>query len=155
MLLRREFGPASCRVFNRYPAGESAKTSGVLLFPGKKWLLNSGCWPLNRLAQLQASLHSQQPVPSPWFSRAGSAADGSVAASASSKSTQLVRPTTAAVVHTREGFLPWAATQPASKALHRAGAGAGKLPGLKWCGFNEIFLYDLCSKLPVLSIVLE
>lgn len=84
MLLRREFGPASCRVFNRYPVGESAKSPGVLLFPGKKLLLNSGCWPLNKPAQLQASLHSQEPVPSPWFSRAGSAADGSLAASASS-----------------------------------------------------------------------
>lgn len=63
-------------------------------------------------------------------------------------------PPAAAAPHTGDGFFPWAATQTASKALHYAETGTGKLPALNGVGLMRFF-YDLCSKLPALGIVLE
>lgn len=87
--------PASCRTPNKSSRAKS---------PGKQWLSNSGCWLFHGLAGLPAAhVSSQQPVPSPagqGRSRWSSAAS--------------VR----AAPHTREEFLPWAATQTAPEALH-------------------------------------
>lgn len=71
MPLRRKFGPVSCRVFNRLSHGRECPIPGGLLFPGNKWLSGSGCWLLERPAQLlslsTSHLLSQQLATSPCF----------------------------------------------------------------------------------------
>lgn len=110
MLLWREFGPAFCRVFNRSSPGENAKSPGVLLFPGKKQLLNSGCWLLDRLAQLRAAPHLVCALSS-RLHPPGSAGQGAKQPAARQhlqplQSTQLALPTTTADLHTRDRFFP-------------------------------------------------
>lgn len=161
MLLQRELGPASCRVFNRSSRGIACQVPGGVAIPWREMareLRPLATWETCSAPRLTTSpLRSQQPVTSPCFCGALRGTGCSSPASAPFPySTALTLPALTASLHTWEGSSPWAAAQPASTALHQAETWAGKLPGLKWCGFNEIFFfYDLCSKLPVLGIVFE
>lgn len=155
MPLRRKFGPVSCRVFNRLSHGRECPIPGGLLFPGNKWLSGSGCWLLERPAQL-LSLSTSHLLSQQLATSHASARQWEKHAAGQPPCPPIQHTAHPSHCHcfssTREGFFLWAATQPGPTALCQAKTWAGKLPGLKWCGFNEIFFMTsavncLCSVL--------
>lgn len=158
MPLWRKSGPVSCRVFNRLSQWRESQIPGGGAIPRKQMAIRFRLLATWETSSVLKPLHIK-----PALSAAGYIPR---LLQDSERNVQLVslhvlpysRIAHSSHCHcfssTRERFFLWAATQPGPTALCQAKTWAGKLPGLKLCGFNEIF-YDLCSKLPVLSIVFE